>query len=118
MLDDIRLCVSEAISNVVTHAYRGHVEPGTVAMTLELDDRELTIKVIDVGSGLRARTDSPGIGLGLVIIAAAADNVSIRAAPADGTEMCMSFLRPKRRARATGGLRAGSAVEVRGPDPA
>jgi anti-sigma regulatory factor (Ser/Thr protein kinase) len=51
---DVRLAVSEAVSNSVTHAYRGR-EPGTVTVVCREEPELLTIIVADEGSGLASR---------------------------------------------------------------
>ena len=63
-LDDVRACVSEAVTNVVVHAFAGARATGTVTVTAELDADELLLRVSDDGAGFRPRTDSPGLGLG------------------------------------------------------
>jgi anti-sigma regulatory factor (Ser/Thr protein kinase) len=92
VLDAVRLAVSEAVSNVVVHGYRAAGTRGefTVAVTWEADLLHVTVR--DHGCGMAPRTDSPGAGLGLPLIASLADSVSV-AAPADGgTEVTMTFL--------------------------
>jgi serine/threonine-protein kinase RsbW len=73
----LALAVSEALTNVVQHAYVGH-EPGAIVVDarLESDDR-LIVRVCDEGVGLVPRADSPGLGLGLGLMAQMADEFSI-----------------------------------------
>ena len=72
----VRLAVSEALTNVVMHAYRGR---GTGSMTTEAwpADEHLVVRVWDDGVGLVPRTDSPGMGIGLAVMAQAADEFTI-----------------------------------------
>src|SRR5687768_8571469 len=64
-LSDIRLAVSEAVSNAVIHAFRGR-EHGTVIASVTTSDGEwIEVRVTDDGSGMAPRDDSPGMGLGL-----------------------------------------------------
>ena len=49
VVDDIRLCVSEAVSNAVRHAYR--VEPGEVHVQFRRLGRGVLVVVRDFGSG-------------------------------------------------------------------
>lgn len=90
-LDDIRACVSEAVTNVVVHAFRDRRSPGTIMVRAAMHTDKLIVIVIDDGIGFAPRTDSPGLGLGIPTIAAMTKSMSI-AAPADGgTELCMTF---------------------------
>ncbi len=45
----------------------------------------------DEGSGLAPRVDSPGLGLGLGLIAQVADSADVRAPEDGGTEVVMRF---------------------------
>ncbi len=61
-LDGVRLAVSEAVTNVVLHAYRD--EPGEVHVTARVVDHELWVLIADDGVGLGTPTLRPGLGLG------------------------------------------------------
>ena len=69
--------MSEAVTNAVVHAYRDREHPGQVHVSASLDDEGVDIAVADDGIGLRPRTDSPGVGLGMPLIADLADRVEI-----------------------------------------
>lgn len=88
---DVRLAVSEATTNALVHGYRG--EPGTIQVEATVDDGGLTIAVRDAGGGLRPRADSPGLGLGLPVIAAVADRLDVEDAR-PGTRLRFSFACP------------------------
>jgi serine/threonine-protein kinase RsbW/stage II sporulation protein AB (anti-sigma F factor) len=91
-LSDIRLAVSEAVSNAVIHAFRGR-EHGTVIASVTTSDGEwIEVRVTDDGSGMAPRDDSPGMGLGLPLIRRLTDQFEHRS-PADssGTELWMRF---------------------------
>ena len=88
-LDAIALAVSEATTNVVVHAYRRAPAAGTFSLDLELDGGSLVIDVRDDGDGIRPRLDSPGLGLGLPIIASVADAFAV--APGDNGGTCVSM---------------------------
>ena len=79
--DAVRLAVSEALTNVVMHAYLGtDAGPITVQARLNEDD-EFVVRVLDDGHGLIPRGDSPGLGLGfrlMVYMAAAFRNCEPR----------------------------------------
>ena len=86
---DVELAVSEAVSNAVTHAFRGR-EPGTVTVTPNLEDRTLRITVVDDGSGMVPNLESPGLGFGLSLITKMASEVSFDSS-AEGTTVVMAF---------------------------
>ena len=90
-LGDVKLAVSEALTNVVVHSYRGSPEPGMVEIDAEVAEGELRIKIADEGDGMRPRTDSPGAGLGLPIIASLAGGFEIHERQPQGTELLLSF---------------------------
>ncbi len=88
---DVGLAVSEALTNAVLHSGMSAEQDGIV-LELACDGPELIVAVRDHGRGLRPRPDSPGMGLGLPIIASLADRVQIRRPPDGGTELSMVFL--------------------------
>ncbi len=90
-IEAVALAASEAATNVVVHAYRDVEEPGRIEVTAALAADELWVIVTDAGSGLRPRTDSPGLGLGLAIIAQVADGVDLVKPAAGGLELRMRF---------------------------
>jgi anti-sigma regulatory factor (Ser/Thr protein kinase) len=91
VMDDIRLAVSEAVGNAIRHGYRGDPS-GEVTVMAEARDARLKIVVSDEGCGMRARTDDPGAGLGLPLIASSAQTMSVNPGPGGrGTELCMTF---------------------------
>ena len=90
LLRDIRLCVSEAVTNVVRHAYdqRGGE---AVEVTVQHDRDEVTVTVRDRGRGLTESRPSDTGGYGLEIIDELTTRHVIRTAPGDGTELAMVF---------------------------
>jgi serine/threonine-protein kinase RsbW len=90
VLDAIRLAVSEAVSNVIVHGYRGSPN-GAFTVAVEWDADELRVTVRDEGCGMQPRADSPGAGLGLPLIANLAESFSVTAPEGGGTEVTMSF---------------------------
>src|SRR5690349_19604807 len=91
VLSDIALAITEATTNVVLHAYRDRHTPGTVAIEADANADHVTFSVRDEGSGLAPRVDSPGLGLGLGLIAQVADSADVRAPESGGTEVVMRF---------------------------
>jgi anti-sigma regulatory factor (Ser/Thr protein kinase) len=89
VLADVKLAVTEACTNVVVHAYPGGEGPMEVAAAI-LDGR-LAIAVRDEGRGMLPRPDSPGLGLGLPLIATLSETLELGRAEDDRTEVRMTF---------------------------
>src|SRR5688572_2682984 len=89
---DLALAVGEACANVVVHAYPpGDIGPLVVHAEVQRSD-EIVITVIDQGQGMTPRPDSPGLGLGLPLIANLSDRLEIQDGPDGvGTELQMAF---------------------------
>src|SRR5688500_584632 len=64
VIEDMRLAVTEACSNVVRHAYADG-EPGPVEILIRPAGDTLQVVVTDRGKGLGPSNDSSGPGLGL-----------------------------------------------------
>jgi serine/threonine-protein kinase RsbW len=90
-LGSVAVCISEAITNAVVHAYRHDDRPGRVEVEAELDGDWLWVRVRDQGRGLEPRLDSPGLGLGLPLIAQLAASSEIVSPEQGGTEIIMRF---------------------------
>src|SRR3954471_11429201 len=85
---DVRLAVTEAATNAVVHAYAD--AHGELRVSAAVHDGELTIVIGDTGSGISERPDSPGLGLGLALIAKVAERLKIVSHPGS-TEIHMAF---------------------------
>jgi serine/threonine-protein kinase RsbW len=94
-LSDIGLAVSEAVTNAVTHAYVDR-PAGEVRVEVGVRSDELELIVEDDGRGMVPRPDSPGLGLGLPLIATLTHRFDTRSAPGKGTRVCMWFPRVAR----------------------
>lgn len=90
-LADVKLAISEALSNVVMHGYPGEPEPGIIDIEAAYSGSELRVVIADHGGGMRPRADSPGAGLGLPIIARVAGTFEIRDREPHGTELHLCF---------------------------
>jgi anti-sigma regulatory factor (Ser/Thr protein kinase) len=88
----IGLAVTEAATNAVLHAY-GDSEPGDVRVVACAERERLVVVVRDWGTGMRPRTDTPGLGLGLPTIATLASSFDVEAADGAGTLLRMHFRR-------------------------
>jgi anti-sigma regulatory factor (Ser/Thr protein kinase) len=85
------LAASEALTNVVMHAYRDRSRPGPMRIRAHTVDRRLLLEVEDDGVGLRPRPDSPG-GFGLALIATLAAELEFARGPTGaGTLVRMAF---------------------------
>jgi serine/threonine-protein kinase RsbW len=90
VVSDIRLAVTEACTNVVVHAYPDDRE-GPLEVLATLRDDELTVIVRDEGPGIVPRPDSPGLGLGLPLIASLSEAMQLGHGKDGRTEVRMTF---------------------------
>ena len=91
LLQAILLCLTEAVTNVVVHAYRDGVA-GDVEVEARKPDGFLCLYVRDTGVGMKPRVDSPGLGLGLPLIGDLTSDFAVRGrADGAGTELAMRF---------------------------
>jgi serine/threonine-protein kinase RsbW/stage II sporulation protein AB (anti-sigma F factor) len=88
---DIRLAVSEAATNAVVHAYRE--AEGTLVVHARVAGHDLIVVVSDSGLGLAPRPDSPGLGLGMPLMATVTSSFRIES-KGSGTEVHMTFALP------------------------
>lgn len=95
-LDDIKLAVSEAVTNAIVHAYPNG--EGLVRITAAIADGVLTVTVADDGVGIadveRARepaysSDPERMGLGFAFMDSAMDEVRVQSAPGGGTRVTL-----------------------------
>ena len=76
----VELAVSEAVSNAVLHAYResgGATAQPRLGVRLTEDAEGIWIVVSDDGVGMSPRDDSPGLGIGLSLMARLSDQLLI-----------------------------------------
>ncbi|HET9073152.1 MAG TPA: ATP-binding protein [Solirubrobacteraceae bacterium] len=88
----VALAVSEAVTNVVKHAYVGR-SPGEVRVEGRLDDSgRLLITVSDDGRGMVPRSRGIGVGLGLRLISYMCTDVTFtKPGERAGTSVTMRF---------------------------
>jgi anti-sigma regulatory factor (Ser/Thr protein kinase) len=90
--DGVALAVSEAVTNAVVHAYIDAPRPGDVEVVAKRHpDDGIEIRVCDDGRGLMPRRDSPGLGVGLPLVAKLAQRFRIEKRPGGGTTVSMCF---------------------------
>ena len=90
LADDVRLCVSEAVSNVVRHAYVGGSR-SEAEIVVEREEGELKVVVRDTGKGVTPGKRAKSGGFGLKIIDKLTTRYSFRSKPSMGTEVRMVF---------------------------
>lgn len=73
---DVALVLSEAAANVVVHAYAG-APPGLLYTMLAVSGPNLLLDVCDFGRGMVPNAESPGLGVGLALMAQLADGLDI-----------------------------------------
>ena len=89
ILADMKLAVTEACTNVVVHAYPDGEGPMEIAAVVV--DSRLLVAVRDEGRGMLPRADSPGLGLGLPLIATLTETLELGRSSDDRTEIRMTF---------------------------
>jgi anti-sigma regulatory factor (Ser/Thr protein kinase) len=87
--EDIAVAVSEAVSNVVVHAYVGRERPGSVALEASVHGSALVVVVCDEDVGMRARA-SRGVAIGLRLIFRLTERLEF-ADTLPGTRVAMTF---------------------------
>ncbi len=89
-LDDVRLVVSEAVTNAIVHAYGDG--SGEVHLIAASRPGELLVVVADEGAGMRGgRSERRGLGLGLPTMAALSDGLTVAHRAGGGVEVRMAF---------------------------
>ncbi len=70
---DVRLAVSEAVTNSVVHAFRER-QAGRISVEAHVARDRLVVVVADDGGGMRPNPDSGGLGLGIPLITKLAED--------------------------------------------
>ena len=89
----VALALSEAVGNVIQHAYPNGA--GDIDVSMLSNDHEIVITVADTGVGIDNAADSPGLGIGLQLIGRIATTWTI-SSDASGTAITMRFASPAR----------------------
>lgn len=90
LVEDLRLAVTEACTNVVRHAYPAG-QTGPVEIVIEPFGERLRVTVADRGRGIGTSSDATGPGLGLPLISAIADEVEMLPVAGGGSRVAMTF---------------------------
>ena len=87
---DVALAVSEAVTNVVQHAYREDGR-GVFRLAVERSGEEIVIEVSDDGRGMQPRQRSSGAGLGMPLMATLSDGFEVEQPVSGGTRVRIPF---------------------------
>ncbi|MFZ5817429.1 MAG: anti-sigma F factor [Bacillota bacterium] len=97
-VDEVKLAVSEAVTNAVIHGYGG--EPGhLVRLEITLADGNLEILVVDQGCGIAdiqlamqpaVSSDPERMGLGFCFMESHMDSLRVDSVPGKGTRVLMT----------------------------
>lgn len=110
-VDEIKLAVSEAVTNAVIHGYGGQPDK-TVRVEIALANNHLEVIVADEGRGIdditlamqpAVSSDPDRMGLGFCFMESHMDSLEVESAPGRGTRVRMTKKAgSERMARATG----------------
>lgn len=110
-VDEIKLAVSEAVTNAVIHGYGGQPD-NTVRVEIALANNHLEVIVADEGRGIdditlamqpAVSSDPDRMGLGFCFMESHMDSLEVESAPGRGTRVRMTKKAgSERMARATG----------------
>lgn len=89
-VDDIRTAVSEAATNVVMHAY-DRSDAGRFAVLAAVDGEQLLVVIDDDGCGLAAASENAGLGIGLRVMEAMAEQARFATRHCGGSTVQLRF---------------------------
>jgi anti-sigma regulatory factor (Ser/Thr protein kinase) len=89
IVDDVRLCVSEAMTNAVRHAYG--TGRGTVDVSVSRKGEGAVVVVRDFGAGIVTAGRNGCGGFGFSIIATLTDQYALTSVSGVGTDVSMAF---------------------------
>jgi len=93
LIEDMRLAVTEACTNVVRHAYFDG--DGSIDVVVHAGGGHVEVVVADEGRGTGPSPDTRGPGLGLPLIATLADSLEVQRGAGAGSRFVMSFVRKR-----------------------
>lgn len=95
-IEEIKVAISEAVSNCVIHGYAK--ETGIIELSMDLSDGQLVYKIVDYGIGIADielakqpsySTDPERMGLGFVFMESFMDKLLIESNPGQGTTVTL-----------------------------
>ncbi|MBQ8148375.1 MAG: anti-sigma F factor [Lachnospiraceae bacterium] len=97
-LGDIKVAVSEAVTNAIIHGYEGN--GGTIQMRIALDGHKLTIVITDKGKGIpdvekameplfTTKPEEERSGMGFSFMEAFTNELMVESKPGEGTRITM-----------------------------
>jgi anti-sigma regulatory factor (Ser/Thr protein kinase) len=89
-VDDIRTAMSEAATNVIMHAYDG-MPHGRFRVLAVVGGDQMLVVIDDDGCGMSAPTLNPGLGMGLRVMEAAAEEALFLSREAGGSTVQLRF---------------------------
>ncbi len=101
-IEEIKVAVSEAVTNAVVHGYEGRPD-GVIRLEGRIDGNRFRVRVRDDGVGIadvaRALEPPPGddplhLGLGFAFMRAFMDEVEVQSTPGGGTVVQMEKVAP------------------------
>jgi serine/threonine-protein kinase RsbW len=111
-IEAVRLAATEALTNVVKHAYPKRA--GSIHLTAAVACDELCVLVADDGCGIRSHLPRGGLGLGLTLIASQCDELQIVKRAQGGTELWLWFVLTRKALTSDSQLR-GSVASANAP---
>src|SRR4051794_6323594 len=88
---DVALVLTEAAANVVVHAYGDVPTPGPLYALAAMTGPNLRLDVFDRGRGMTPGSESPGLGVGLALMARLSDGLDITPAEGGGLKVTAIF---------------------------
>lgn len=97
-LGDIKVAVSEAVTNAIIHGYEG--TKGKVRIHAQLEGQKLTIQIVDSGKGIvdvekameplfTTKPEEERSGMGFSFMEAFTDDLKVESKPGEGTTVTM-----------------------------
>lgn len=96
-LEEIKVAVSEAVSNAITHGYQQKMD-GVIVITVSLYTNALEIVIADQGKGIKdleqalqpnSSSDPERMGLGFVFMRSFMEEVEVASKPGQGTTITL-----------------------------
>lgn len=99
-IEEVKVAASEAVANIVRHAYDASTEPEPVVVKCSVASGKLIVEIIDRGVGFKVPADGPAPkpdiskegGMGILLIRNLMDKVDYWSQPNLGTRIKMTKL--------------------------